>query len=1609
VPAPSPPDRVASPPLPRLELRLERGRVRVGLSRGPIGGGLALLDLELEVHGAPAGFDPGGGTVQFRALPCSLVRLVVSAGSPEALPGPASLPEILGAALAPSGWPVPDESGLRHEIRGDGPVHRAIWQRPGAEAMALLESAADAQAHGDPDAALRLALAGQAALAAGLPVEGEAALRRALALGLGRDEARDAWAALAAIAREHADPRAEREALAGLVPAAPTGQRPALLLRLSELDLGADDVAAARIHAEEARTLAPRDVTATEACLAMARRVGDAAAVIDLLDRLAALEPGNAGARLLERARLLAAAGRHADADAGFHEALSRLPADRALADEQAALRRGAPAPLGRLSWAEPLETFASRAPDPATAATAFRDAARLAREQGDLPTALRAARRAHELAGDLHFVGQMLAELLHAGGSVREALALHEALLGAGQASLDPGAQGDRLAALAELAEESGDVSLALGTLDRLLELRPLDAEVVEWRFRLDPDRARALERLVGDADRLRSRRRRARLLARASVAARIEALDPAREQDLLRRAEEAASGLPAAELELALARLASARAAVAAAGSSSFPGSPEVEGLRAALLAAASSMAASGDLPGAAAAREESIAVALRNGTPERAVPALEALEAEAVVRGDLSRAASLARRTARAFLDAGDGAGAEQALRRALGRDPGDTGSWGDLEAVAFARGDAGAPILAEILAARASRAQGAARAESLVALSRVLRDPLGDTAGALEALRSALDASPGDPSAEAELDRLLASTGRLAELGRGLLDRAAREPDPDARARLRLRAAEVLTDAEDDATRALAVPALLAVLAEPPPGRGPLLEAAGRLSALGRGAESAPYLLALCRSDPFDGAAARAVGKALVDDPRARAEAFLEIAEAAPAGPVRAGHLREAAAAFAEAGDPARLRETARATFEAWPVDDLAFRGALADASGEVDATDAILAIRAAAVPAEAAACHRTRADLLLSAGRAGPAARAYESCLTADPADASAMAGLADARAAEGDLPGALAAARRAAEAAVSQGRPADRRRMLEMGARLAASVDDRGEDAAVLLESLAVLRLDEGVGGDPDVARLVSRAAASLAQAGEDGRASALLARAASAATPLPSPERPPPDAAGDAVSGTPAAEPVQGPSIADLLRPLLASARALADTGELGAAYARLKLAREIDPDHLELTIGLARVAEKLGHLEESVSLGEAYADAVVASDAESAAERYRELAEIARGRLADPDRAALLLQKAAALDPEDLSTEAALSELRASRHDQALALLGTHLAELRDRPAEVRAARAVAILSKELSAGAASGGERAARTERCHVADALLRFVQRVGPAPRPLDLAYRIDPEVRSRVAEPAANGPTARLLSVLAPYLEPLFPVDLARYGVGPADRIAPASAPALQGPLEAAQRAISGRPLALFCGRRPGLYAALENTRPPSLVLAADVGSLPPGAISFLVARSVALAGACWPLVGKFAPRDVLILGELASRFAGGEPPSRGLPLDRAGAFLAALERSVPPSMRDFLAGLGPESAAELAGLDPVAFASALERTANRVALLHSGELHGALGALARLQRPGQPSPTDPAAALERPDLADLARFALSDRYLELRGMLLGWP
>jgi hypothetical protein len=291
--------------------------------------------------------------------------------------------------------------------------------------------------------------------------------------------------------------------------------------------------------------------------------------------------------------------------------------------------------------------------------------------------------------------------------------------------------------------------------------------------------------------------------------------------------------------------------------------------------------------------------------------------------------------------------------------------------------------------------------------------------------------------------------------------------------------------------------------------------------------------------------------------------------------------------------------------------------------------------------------------------------------------------------------------------------------------------------------------------------------------------------------------------------------------------------------------------------------------------------------------------------------------------------------------------------------------------------------------------------------IAASMASFVSSGAAQPMTARLAARISPEVRAEIASPPGSGPSARLLGMLTPWLEPLFPADLARRGASTADWLAPPRAPGLRAAIEAASRALGTRPYAAFLTRRPGVEVAVENTQPPAMIFSGGVPDLGEGAVRFLAARTLDQVQHGWALGGRFAPRDVGILLELACRFAGGTAPSLGLPAERAGSFLAALSRSVPAGVVERARQLAPDAARELGGLEPRAFADGLRRTANRVALLYGGDPAEAFRALAALERAGEPGALEPAQALALPDVADLAQFSLSDRYLALRLAVLG--
>ncbi len=766
---------------------------------------------------------------------------------------------------------------------------------------------------------------------------------------------------------------------------------------------------------------------------------------------------------------------------------------------------------------------------------------------------------------------------------------------------------------------------------------------------------------------------------------------------------------------------------------------------------------------------------------------------------------------------------------------------------------------------------------------------------------------------------------------------------------------------------------------------------------------------------CEADPDSPEPwrARAAIEAAIGEPLAAARSQLS-ASIRSEGDVAAEAALEAARLFEEVGQHAEAARAYRVAFNSKPdvVPAAVLDAAEALAAGDADtATCHLSAVDPAELPGSLRSGHvRKLSAALAAAGRLEAARLALVDALAADPLDGPTRAAL-DALDARADDWRAAAAA---------------------LGADAAQALDG-ADGAALYLRAARILheRIGDAAGAIAAVRASLARARSSdLPEAEATAAEGAALLRELGAhafalepAAPLDLPAQPEttvhlgladegaheaereeePFAFGD---GDTDGDPPVEPSARDAEQ-LARAGRDRMACGEWQAAFDQLALAHAAEPSDLTLARDLSRVAEKLKLFDEYVHFGEVCADAISAYDSLAAAARYRHFAEVLRDKVGAPDRAAVMLEKALALVPEDAEVRRELAGAWAELPGASSRALEGWLDLARRDPADGEALAAAAALCTQLAA--TSGEELAFRlAERGRLAASLAAFAAPSShPAPSPAALAAQLSPQLRARVAVEGAAGPLAQLLRLLAPWLESLFPADLSRHGALPEHRLERGQAPAIAAALDGAARALGSRPFAAFLVERPGFDVTVENTRPPSLVLGAGVAGIEDAGLPFLAARTLHLVDHGWALVGKFAPRDLAILLELACRFAGGAPPSMGLPADRAGAFLAVLESQVPPEARAAARELGEAAAQELAAADPRVLGPALRRTANRVGLVYAGDPGAAIRALALLDRRLDAAGGDPVRALALPDLRDLALFALSEPFLELRAAALG--
>ena len=330
-----------------------------------------------------------------------------------------------------------------------------------------------------------------------------------------------------AAARAQLDPSgalADAEAALGAVEPLPAEERPALLDLAARAASAAGDEAAARRHLAAYCELVPDDDSALERLSALARRAGDAAGLVAILDRRLPQARGPEAAQLrVERAAISADAGDVAAAARLLEEALEidpeALGALRALTD---------PPVAGVIPAPRRADLLARRAGHPRATpdeiAAAHAERARLLSEAGQGPAALEALRSAAASGPQDDAALELRAGLAAAAGAPAEAAAALLERAEHARTRGEPGAA-DRLAE-AGLAALPAGVPGAEAALEASLPLGPgrenerAVRQVLVERARTAGDAARERALLAGLVPLLRTGERPAALLRVSALA---------------------------------------------------------------------------------------------------------------------------------------------------------------------------------------------------------------------------------------------------------------------------------------------------------------------------------------------------------------------------------------------------------------------------------------------------------------------------------------------------------------------------------------------------------------------------------------------------------------------------------------------------------------------------------------------------------------------------------------------------------------------------------------------------------------------------------------------------------------------------------------------------------------------------------------------------------------------------------------------------------------------------------------------------------------------------------------------------------------------------------
>ena len=400
---------------------------------------------------------------------------------------------------------------------------------------------------------------------------------------------------------------------------------------------------------------------------------------------------------------------------------------------------------------------------------------------------------------------------------------------------------------------------------------------------------------------------------------------------------------------------------------------------------------------------------------------------------------------------------------------------------------------------------------------------------------------------------------------------------------------------------------------------------------------------------------------------------------------------------------------------------------------------------------------------------------------------------------------------------------------------------------------------------------------------------------------------------------------------------------------------------------------------------------------------------DPEEALERYLKLAGVYQEHIKDISRAAACIRRALELHPRDKELLRRLGTLYASDWETYREAIEVFRELAGMDPTDPELYRYLARLESARGEMDRTACYYTGLRFLAPMDQEARRYLSYVGAASRPNRPLGR--GEWDETFLHPAADCLLQRIMSVMAPYLEQLFPADFGKFGIQGDQMVTKDNFPEVAMAAETARWLVASRPFSVFIVPQKTYEAWLESGGTASVLISREVlDRSNPAELAFFIAREVVKAAMGFILPSKLSPNDLVQLLALLCKLARPEAaPPHSLP-PNATQYLAAIQRVTPQQTMEMVVPLIRRYSLEPRAHDVNRWAIGVERTADRVGLLVCGDLNASMSVITRFSEAAGGRDLgfipDRASLLNRDErMLALFRFAFSEQFLQVRKKL----